>query len=261
MGIPCKAFYSDPATGRRFDQGTIQKVADHPRPFEGHTTSFLLEDSLEDSGSWEELGKPSGQKEAPSGVATEKGKACLTNMVSVHRSTNEKDVMVSMEAGNHAEAGIILGFHDLSNYIVAPYSPPLKAIHFFERGNGAVVPFFTYRIPHLGMVDVPEIGPTLTLTAAACGDYVAMSLDDGARTYPTQPVRIDNVESGQVGLWRSDIGEAQRYANFKVSKTTFAAPDEDEVQEGLYQIRSGEDIAPSIPSPQDWVLVLEGTSI
>ena len=26
---------------------------------------------------------------------------------------------------------------------------------------------------------------------------------------------------------------------------------------GLHLIRSGEDIAPSIPAPQDWVLVLE----
>ena len=260
-GIPYKAFYFDPATGRRFDQGTIIKVADHPRPFEGHTTPFLLEDALEDSSSWKELGKPSGQKEAPSGVATEKGKACLTNMVSVHRSIDEKDVMVSVKAGNHAEAGIILRFHDLSNYIVALYNPTLKAIHLFERRNGAVAPFFTYRIPHLGIVDVPEIGPRFTLTAAACGDYVAMSLDDGARTYYTPPVRIDNIETGQLGLWRSDIGEAQRYANVKVSKTTFAALDKGEAQEGLYQIRSGEDIAPSIPSPQDWVLVLERTSV
>jgi hypothetical protein len=261
VGIPYKAFYFDPATGRRFDQGTIIKAANHPHPFEGHTTSFLLLDSLDDSSSWEELGKPSGQKEAPSGVATDKGKACLTNRVSVHKSINEKDVMVSVEAGNYAEAGIVLRFHDLNNYIVALHSPTLKAIHFFERRNGAVAPFFTYRIPHLGIVDVPEIGPTFTLTAAACGDYVAMSLEDGARTYYTPPVRIGNVESGQVGLWRSDIGEVQRYASFQVSKTNFAAPDKDEVQEGLYQIRSGEDIAPSIPSPQDWVLVLERTSI
>ena len=31
-GVDYKAFYFDPATGRRFDQGVIKKVADHPKP-------------------------------------------------------------------------------------------------------------------------------------------------------------------------------------------------------------------------------------
>lgn len=123
--------------------------------------------------------------------------------------------------------------------------------------NGAVAPFFAYRIPHLGMVDVPETGNSFILTAAACGDYVAMTVDDGERSYHTSPVKVANVNSGQLGLWRSDVGEPQQYRNVKVSKTPFASPPEDEVQDGLHLIRSGEDVAPSIPSPQDWVLVLE----
>jgi hypothetical protein len=65
------------------------------------------------------------------------------------------------------------------------------------------------------------------------------------------------VNSGQLGLWCSDIGGPQQYRNVRVSRSPFAAPSEDEVDEGLYLIRSSEDIAPSIPSLQDWVLVLE----
>ncbi len=143
-----------------------------------------------------------------------------------------------------------------SSYIVGIYNPTFKAIFFFERKNGSVMDFFTYRIPHLGIVDVPEIGESFTLSAAACGDYVAMAIDDGKYSYFTPPVKISISESGQVGLWRSDIGEPQKYSSVKVSKSTFAAPPEDELQEGIHMIRSGEDIAPSVPSPQDWVLVL-----
>jgi hypothetical protein len=152
----------------------------------------------------------------------------------------------------------VLRFYDLDNYIVALYNPTLKAIYVFARRDGGFAPFFLYRIPHLGMVDVPDIGPTFTLTAAACGEYVALSLGDGERSYHTPPIKIHNVDSGRVGLWRSDIGEAQQYANFAVSRTSFAPPPEDETLPGVHIIRSGEDVAPSIPSPQDWVLVLEG---
>ncbi len=117
--------------------------------------------------------------------------------------------------------------------------------------------FFTYHIPHLGIVDVPEIGQSFTLAAAACGDYVAMTIDDDERSYYTSPVKIENASSGRLGLWRSDLGKPQAYGNVKVSKTPFSAPPDDQVQEHVHLIRSGEDIAPSVPSPQDWVLVLE----
>jgi hypothetical protein len=261
-GVDYNAFYVDPATGRRFDQGIIKKVADHPRALAGHETSLLVDDSLEQTDHWEDLGNPTRLKKMPSGVATEKGEdsPCPTNLVSVYKEINEKDVMISVEAGNHAEAGIVLRFQDLQNYVVGIYNPTLEAIYFFDRRNGSVMPFFTYRIPHLGMVDVPEIGSTFTLSAAACGDYVAMTLDDGERSYHTPPVKVENVVSGQLGIWRSDIGEPQRYSKVKVSRTLFAAPPEDDVPEGEHWLRSGEDIAPSIPSPQDWVLVLERNS-
>ncbi len=326
-GAAYSAFYFDPATGRRFDQAIIRKVADHPCPFgsarllecggraerrhrfsssarteqvsgdqrrrltslggecggevasekrcrraspsatalqvslpvDYHSGPLMLEASLKDMTDWKDLGDPTRNKTAPAGVATDKGEGspCPTNLVSLHRELNEADVMVSVEAGHHAEAGIVLRFQDLRNYIVGIYNPTLKAIFFFERKNGSVMDFFTYRIPHRGIVDVPEIGERFTLSAAACGDYVAMTIDDGERCIYTPPVKINITESGQVGLWRSDLGEAQTYSNVKVSKTGFAAPAGDDVPDGEHWIRSGEDIAPSVPSPQDWVLVME----
>lgn len=39
------------------------------------------------------------------------GAPCPTNLVSGHRQVGEQDVMVSVAAGNHAEAGIVCRAH------------------------------------------------------------------------------------------------------------------------------------------------------
>lgn len=237
--VPYRAFYFDPAAGRRFDLGTIMNTGDCPKPFDGHTQPLLVEDRLagDRTAAWEDHG--------------------MTNMVSVLGIVDEKDLMVSVEANSNAEAGIVLRFQNLNNYLVGLYSPRLKAVYLLDRRNGRWGPFFAYRIPQLGIVDVPEIGPKIRLTAGACGDYAALLLTDGARTYHTPAIKIGNVNSGKAGLWRSDAGEPQQYANLEVSKTPFAAPSEKSEAPGQHLIRLGEDVAPATPSPQDWVLVME----
>ena len=259
-GIAYRAFYFDPATGRRFEQGIIKKVADHPRPFAGHAGPPLAETASPDGDPWELVGNPGKTQSVPIGVATDKGdgeSACPPRQVVLHRQIKEADVMVSVEAGSGAEAGIVLRFQDEKNYLLALHRPELKTIFFFQRRYGNVMDFFTYRIPHLGMVDVPEIGERFTLTAAACGDYVALTLDDGQRRYHTPPVKLALTQSGRIGFWGSDPKASQPYRNVKVSKTPFAVPPADPVQPGIRLMRSGEDVGPSAPSPQDWVLVLE----
>ena len=232
-------------------------MTDYPPPFDGHSESLLVQDTLEQDDRWVDHGSPSGQLELPAGVATEKGKTCSTNMVSIHKAVNEQNVMVSVEAFSHSEAGIVLRYKDLNNYVVALYNPHIKAIYILDRRKGAWGPFFAYRIPHLGIVDVPEVGPKIQLTAAVCRDYAALLLSDGKRSYYTPAVKIRNVKCGKTGLWRSDIGQPQKYINFKVSKTPFSQPPGNRTLLDQHLIRSGEDVAPATPSPQDWVLVLE----
>jgi hypothetical protein len=258
-GSVYKAYYFDPVTGRRFDQGIFRKAADHAVPFAGHTQPLLLADETGEGEAWELLGKATRSRRVSVGVATDKGEesACPINRVSVHQSINRKDVMVSVEAGSQAEAGIVLRFQDLRNHLLALYSPELKAIFFFQRRGGSVTEFFTYRIPHWGMVDVPEVGERFTLTAAVCGEYVAMTLDDGQRRYHTPPVKVTNCLEGRIGLWRGAVELPQEYRNLRVSETPFPMPQPDVVQPGVQLMRSGEDVGPSVPSPQDWVLVLE----
>ncbi len=257
-GIPYTAYYFDPSTGRRFDLDTIIRNADLPKPFDGHTESLLVNAELvyDTDPDWQGFGTSTDHHKLPAGVATEKGQTSLPNMVSILKTIDGMDLMVSVHANSKTEAGIVLRFQDLDNYLVALYNPELKAIYLLDRQHGEWGPFFAYRIPHLGIVDVPEIGPAIQLTAATTGNYAAMLLSDGEQNYYTPAVKIRTMHYGKTGLWRSDIGETQQYTNFTVSKTRFAPPAEEEKPPALHRISSGNDVAPATPSPQDWVLVL-----
>jgi hypothetical protein len=74
---------------------------------------------------------------------------------------------------------------------------------------------------------VPDIGPKIRLMAAASGDYAVMTLADGKKTHSTAPVKVSHVAAGKVGLWLFQIVWSDKYR------------------------------APQLPSPQDWVPVLE----
>jgi len=112
---------------------------------------------------------------------------------------------------------------------------------------------------------VPEIGPKIHLTAAACGKYAAMVMTDGKRTYYTPVVTVGNTTAGKTGLWLFQIGDRQEYDNFELSRAKFApaipVPDKQAAPRGVdakvVRLRTDEYRAPNVPSPQDWVLVLE----
>jgi hypothetical protein len=62
-------------------------------------------------------------------------------------------------------------------------------------------------------------------------------------------VRIANESKGAAGLWMFQIGESQEFSDFRFSdaRGKLAGP----------VIVSDVFRAPSLPSPQDWVLVLQ----
>jgi hypothetical protein len=45
LGVTYHVFYFDPATGRRFDQGTVKYAGPATPPFNGHTEPLLFEDA------------------------------------------------------------------------------------------------------------------------------------------------------------------------------------------------------------------------
>ena len=80
--------------------------------------------------------------------------------------------------------------------------------------------------------------------------------DRRQRTYHTPTVKVGNVKKGKTGLWLFQIGGRQEYENFELSQTPFTPM----VLEAAGKVsRAGSDQfrAPNVPSPPDWVLVLE----
>ena len=211
LGVTYHVFYFDPATGRRFDQGTVMYAGPTAPPFKGHTKPLLLEETFDkaDAASWKDYGTPTRREN--SRLVGGKG------MVTVAEKISELNLMASVDANSDAEAGIILRFHDADNYLVALYSPLLKAIFLHDRKNGQWGEM-------LGRVSVPEIGPRIQLVAAACGEFAALVLTDGQRTYATPVVKVGNTTAGKTGLWLFQIGERQEFGRFAVSATPFDPP-------------------------------------
>ena len=178
------------------------------RPFEGHVLPLLLADRFDGEGGlvWKDYG-----------TATQRKDGRLTGgkgMVTVLEKVADTNLMVSADANSDAEAGLILRFQDPDNYLLALYTPLNKTICFLDRKNGQYG-------AAIGKVEVPGIGPKIRLTAAACGEYAALVVTDGKKTYHTPVVQVSNVAGGRTGLWLYQIGDRQEYGNFELSRTPF----------------------------------------
>ena len=104
---------------------------------------------------------------------------------------------------------------------------------------------------------MPEIGPRIHLTAAACGNCAALVLTDGKKSYYTPIVKVGNTTPGKPGLWFYQIGDRQEFRNFELSRAQFAPVKREVKILADHLILSDEFSSPRLPSPQDWVLVLE----
>jgi hypothetical protein len=243
-GIPYHAFYFDPVSGRRFDLGRVMNPGPVSQPFDGHTLPRIFADQFagSDASGWKDFGTPSRRTDGR--LVSGKG------MVTLAENFSAADLMASVEANSDAEAGIILRYHGPGHYLVALYTPSLKAIYLHDRKDGAWG-------EALGQVPVPKIGPRIRLTAAANGPYAALVLTDGTQTYFTPAVRIANLGAGPAGLWHFQIGDRQEFRAFELSRTLFTPPKSDPADATTTMAWSGEYRTPNVPSPQDWVLVLE----
>jgi hypothetical protein len=253
-GADYHAFYFNPVTGRRHDLGILIEAA---------AGAKLFEDAFQggDASAWKDCGTPSRRKNG----RLVGGK----NMWTVVKDVHESDLAASVEADSNAEAGIMLRFHDADNYLLGLYSPSLKAIYLHDRKAGQWG-------PHLGEVAVPQIGPRIRLRMAARGGYASLAVSDGKRSYCTPTAPVGNVKSGRAGLWHFQVGDAQAFSNFQLSRVqirpgddrprgplllTADSPVAPRWQVSPVSLLLSEDYRPPrLPSPQDWVLVLERVS-
>lgn len=253
--ITYSACYFDPATGRRFDAGTVKARSVTGdgllAPIDGHTEPLLFVDNFGgsavgavnqgDASAWHDHGSASQRHDGRLVGAKD--------MLTIAGKAAGKDLMVSVDARSQAEAGIVLRFHDPDNYLVGFYSPHYKGIAIHDRRSGQWG-------EALGLVKTPQIGPDIRLTAAVSGEYAALVVTDGRETWRTPAVKIRNTTGGKAGLWFYQIGERQAFDNFEVSGTSFKPKQAKEPGKTEFA-----DFAmPDLPSPQDWVLVLENMS-
>ena len=250
--VEYRAFLFDPLWGQRFELGKVKKSKPLPKRPENHVDSTLLQkhslpllfadpfDGTE-SAAWKDYGTPSQRKDRR--LVGSKG------MLTILETVSQTNLMASVEARSDAEAGLILRFQDPNNYLVALYSPSLRAIYFHDRKNGGWG-------DQLGRVEVPEIGPRFRLSAAAWGDHAAFLVTDGTRSYCTPWVKLSAVASGKAGLWFFQIGDRQAFAKFELSRAPSLPSKVEETPQSESNL-ADEYHPPQLPSPQDWVLVLE----
>ena len=205
--VPYSAFYFNPTNAKRYKLGTFVNAGPPPKPFDDQQQPKLFEDRFEspESSAWKDYGTPSQRKNGR--LVGGKG------IVTVLEKVTDGDLMAGIDAKSDAEAGVILRFHDADNYLVALYSPSLHAIFLHDRKDGQWG-------DQLGAMPVPEIGPKIHFSAAACGDYAAMVLTDGKHSYCTPVVKVANVKPGKAGLWFYQIGDRQEFSDFALSQRT-----------------------------------------
>jgi len=250
--IPYRGTYIDPATGRRFDIGTLMRVASHPAPFQGHDGESLFEDTLKDQSDWELLSGNQGEVKFE-GVATTSGHLKLSNRVLHNKTFEASDFMASVDVSSDGcqSAGIILGYKNINNHIVAFYDGEEQAIYFLNRRGGRFHYFRRYIPIKEGLIETPNLKKDLTISVAVQGHHFAMKLDDGEHSYSTPVVRIPHPKGTGIGLWQGGA----TYRNLKISEASLDVPERE--KSDMWLLRSGEDWAPPIPSPQDWLLILE----
>lgn len=104
---------------------------------------------------------------------------------------------------------------------------------------------------------VKKLEPGVTYHVFYFDPATGRRFDQGTVTYATPIVKVGNTTAGKTGLWMFQIGERQEFGRFAVSATTFDPPPVSSEAELPRVIQTDEYHAPDLPSPQDWVLVLE----
>jgi len=238
------AYYFDPASGRRFDQGMVKVISNNLDDLEGHIQPLLYEDDFDkvavgfqskgNEADWNDYGTPAQRQNGV--LLGNKG------MVTILDKVVEKDVVVSCaKVSSNAEAGLIMRFQDEDNYVVAIYNPQWRnSVYIFDRANGN-------NGRTLGRIELKDLGEEFKMTAAVSGEYATIVVTDGTQTWRTPPVKISNTEAGKTGLSFNQVGDKQTFGRFEVSSMR---NEDSQNNLGFY-------LAPDIPSPQDWVLVME----
>jgi hypothetical protein len=220
--IPYHAFFFDPSTGRTFDRGTVMHVDNEQLVFEDDFSKKIRY-------RWNDK-----------------------DSVSILNEYVGEYLSASVEAKSNEDAGIIVNYKDNDNYLVGLYSSLENKIYFYDvvdgdygealgAGRGALT-----RGPR---VLPKDMGKEITLTLTLQNGVATLEAKTDKGTFASN-IEVGKNQSGKIGLWQSDRHAQQQYDNFKVVNI----PDR---EAGIRYLPESTVYFERVPSPQDWVLVME----
>ena len=248
--VPYSAFYFNPTNGKRYNLGTVVSAGPPAKPFEGHAQPRLFEDRFE--GASPRPGRTTARRLERKDGRLVGGKG----MVTVLEKVSDADLMASADANSDAEAGIILRFHDADNYLVGALQPVAEG-HLHSRPQE-----WSMGCEPRQRCPCRRSGRRSILPRRSAEHSRPLVLTDGKKTYYTPIVEVANTTAGKTGLWLYQIGDRQEFRRFELSRAQFVRMKRQAEPSAKHDaktvlLHSDEWRTPNVPSPQDWVLVME----
>lgn len=211
--VPYHAYFWEPTHGIKVDLGTVE------RPRRG---KLLRTDEFtgKSKSHWTVYGAPSPQ----TGGRLSMSGSSLAVLDDVQQLNTAATVNVSRSE----DAGILMRFHNPTNYVAAVYSANEKVIYLVDRKGGVDG-------ARLGAAPAANLEPPLELSAEIRGGWAAVSITDGKQTYTSEIVAISNLTAGTSGLLHAGQG-LQSFSRFELRQSPPLAVD-DRLDRKLYDAR------------------------
>jgi len=241
-GISYRTFFFDPSTGRRFDYPTVEYCAD---------AKTVYTDSLQKDEHWERK-----------------------NEFSILQQELGEYLTVRVDIQKKSEAGVVVHYTDPKNYLLGIYSGGKIFFRQIINGKSNELPGGGAGPLTRGARRLPETAPDKIAMSVTVQDDTATIRMQGEGLDIANTVEISPMESGKIGLWRgaaatavkkgkvedafggftlaggSGAANTQPYKNLSVINVPNRKP-------GIHYLTDSTLHIERIPSPQDWVFVME----
>jgi hypothetical protein len=261
-GICYFAYLWEPQMGIRIDLGGVQRFSDQ---------GWRVHEQFESAGL-----KPDWVGSPGFGVVSGKLRADAPGLVTL-KNVKETDVVVEVEAQPNADASVVARYQDNDNYVAAIYSARDQVVYLAERRKGV-------EGRALGETSIPLLEGEIRLSMEVQKSVGVASITDGHHTYTTPIVQLEGPAAGSVGVsyLAQQRGIAQSFDEFKMQRSA-SKVQHAHLPTKLYDASGGYrgDLAASerwasfreeqyilldayrpqkLPTPGDWILVLDATS-
>jgi hypothetical protein len=156
---------------------------------------------------------------------------------------------VSADITSGAEAGIVVNYTDEKNYLVGIYSQDRIFFHHLVDGQVRELPGGGAGPLTRGPRVLRNLPKALTMSVTV-QEGVATVRMQGGKMDLASTVEVGPMKQGKVGLWQGGAPNPQRYENFRVVNVPDRKP-------GIRYLTDPTLNIERVPSPQDWVLVME----